>query len=738
MTMDDGTDDEEDDESVKSAISNPSDLDDEEEEVEYLAMEIVNHLPPEQASKLLKNMQAKEKAVQDLVHRNRSLLSSCQKLDEENQALADRLQTAESASTAASTAAPEESAPAAPSPGVDMSFFAKMEQSKEEKILRLQKERDTLAAQCKRLDEGSLRLEQALSQTQKELKKLQQIQARGRFGEVQRSGDTGHGGGQPVASAPASLLDEEERIYQELQGNAKGSAAASMLMQRQEESNKRLHAAQQALLSDDLSRIERWGSDVAALLLAVDGMEAMVRPSKDKGGPKKAKGAAAGGAGAPDRQVERLQEVQAQLQEECGAILDQINASDKLQKSLEATCRGAQNGAEKTMAALDVGAGMHSKVLVLAQSLKQLSGIGGSLDTATDSLGHLEASLHELLCNSPPGLLPRSTEDCLREARQQLADVGKQVAEQASAIADLQDAVGTAEDLKALHQGEQEEMRQRAAEEIRRLARAFQDPLEPMRQSCMEQKEAISRARDIISGPLEQLSASLRKSVAQGGQDAGASGAGAFDKELNAASGDALVSGLREVRQICRGLVTSLEVGGKALEGRLHQACGSQLGEPPPAGAGGSGAAKGRSGAISASTAGGADTAEKDAMKKKRSKKKGKAEAEQPAPRTMGDDSKAETSKSQPLSGEVAGPGSAKGEHKDGQTPKRESRGALKGAELLQEMEKLRNQTEALEARMAERLKSKAKAKPLPDPDEDEDESEAKPAPKARRKKMFV
>ncbi|CAL1145233.1 unnamed protein product [Cladocopium goreaui] len=50
--------------SEHSAISNPSDFA-EDEEVDYLALELLHHLPAEKADKLMKSLRAKEKAVQE-------------------------------------------------------------------------------------------------------------------------------------------------------------------------------------------------------------------------------------------------------------------------------------------------------------------------------------------------------------------------------------------------------------------------------------------------------------------------------------------------------------------------------------------------------------------------------------------------------------------------------------------------------------------------------------------------
>eukprot|EP00913_Durusdinium_trenchii_P014929 g14003.t1 len=56
--------DDEDNLSVHSAISNPSDFA-EDEEVDYLALELLHHLPADKADKLMKSLRAKEKAVQE-------------------------------------------------------------------------------------------------------------------------------------------------------------------------------------------------------------------------------------------------------------------------------------------------------------------------------------------------------------------------------------------------------------------------------------------------------------------------------------------------------------------------------------------------------------------------------------------------------------------------------------------------------------------------------------------------
>merc|ERR1719443_1640830 len=115
--------------SVHTAASNESDLEGDDDDADYLALELVSHLPPDKASRLMKGFRAKERMLEDLVSRNRGLLSTCNRLDEENATLSERLREAESADAEAAQAAAA-AAPASPAPapaGVDNSMFLKME-----------------------------------------------------------------------------------------------------------------------------------------------------------------------------------------------------------------------------------------------------------------------------------------------------------------------------------------------------------------------------------------------------------------------------------------------------------------------------------------------------------------------------------------------------------------------------------------------------------------------------------
>ncbi|CAJ1342340.1 unnamed protein product [Effrenium voratum] len=130
--------------------------------------------------------------------------------------------------------------------------------------------------------------------------------------------------------------------------------------------------------------------------------------------------------------------------------------------------------------------------------------------------------------------------------------------------------------------------------------------------------------------------------------------------------------------------------------------------------------------------------------KKKRNKKKGGASAKLPkeSEKPEREPSKLEKPSEPPSKAESAEKSDAglREEFEDAvQSPsrskaKREARPekVLAGTELLQELQSLRSHTEALEARMAERLQARAVV------EEEEEEEGAKPNPARRRKKMFV
>lgn len=495
--------------SEHSAISNPSDFA-EDEEVDYLALELLHHLPAEKADKLMKSLRAKEKAVQDLVTRNRSLLNNCQALDEENQALTDRLKEAEEAPAQAPVAPP-------PSTPVDNSIFLQMERGKEETILRLTNENRKLLEQVKRLSEGYKQMEEALMQTRKEMKRAQS-QVQTKEPTVRLTGGS---------SAGSSVLDEEERIYRELQGESMGDLIMQKLQEKQAEHRVKIQQALQASLTEEIGRIESWGSDVKGVLLAVDGLEAQLKHQLKE--PKSAKKAKAVDAKANDSRnlnTEQITAVSAQLLDEFDAMKSLLEVVDKEQLSLEQTVRAANDGAEPLAVTLDLDSGLASAESE-AEWLREHNAAwvnrcqSLSLQPMLDVLMRTDSAFTNLLSKAPPGLMPTNVEDCLQETRAHMKELSEHLQDQMASIADLQEesaALGrTVRSLQAAQKSHRAELRQNVSESMKRMVASFDQPLDDMRTGLRQQSQALSKARSQVSKLLDDLAATThRAALAQG------------------------------------------------------------------------------------------------------------------------------------------------------------------------------------------------------------------------------
>ncbi|CAK9063786.1 unnamed protein product [Durusdinium trenchii] len=724
--------DDEDNLSVHSAISNPSDFA-EDEEVDYLALELLHHLPADKADKLMKSLRAKEKAVQDLVTRNRSLLNSCQALDEENQALTDRLKEAEVVG-----AKVEEVKPPAPSAPVDNSIFLQMERGKEETILRLTNENRKLMEQVKRLGEHYKQMEEALVQTRKEIKRAQS----GKEPQVRLTG--------------SSTLDEEERIYRELQGESMGDLIMQKLQEKQAEQRIKIQKALQASLAEEIGRIESWGSDVKGVLLAVDGLEAQLKHQlKEPKGSKKAKAVDTKAQAAESKQgftTEHITTVSAQLLDEFDGMKGLLEVVDKEQLSLEQTVRAASDSAEPLAVTLDLDSGLaaaeseaewlreHNAAWVnRCQSL--------SLQPMLEVLQRTDSAFTDLLAKAPPGLMPTNVEDCLQERRAHMKELSEHLQAQMASIADLQEesaALGrTVRSLQAAQKSHRSKLRQNMSESVKRLVASFEHPLDDMRSGLRQHSQALSKARSQVAKLLDDLAASTHRAAVAQGPSKDLPGLGAELQEF-------IMSEIRQVRSMGKQLVTNLEEGCKAVEKRMHQVIEAVSGEAAP----------GASGRPAVRDAGDKDS---HAEAKKKRKKKGASGHSHGAAKGKEEEAKTGPPRSQnepPNKDEVQQAGleerqkssEAEGlEDADAQlraefqeafesTPsgskskKQEARQekVLAGTDLLQELESLRSGTEALEARMAERLQARVERADGDDPDA------AKPNPARRRKKMFV
>mmetsp|Transcript_11098 Transcript_11098/g.24467 ORF Transcript_11098/g.24467 Transcript_11098/m.24467 type:complete len:744 (-) Transcript_11098:364-2595(-) len=733
MAMDDGSDEEE--ESAHSAISNESDFDGD-EEIEYLAMELVNHLPAEQASRLLKNMRQKEKAVQDLLHRNRFLLNSCKELDSENQALSDKLKESETAATApapapAAVAATEtSSAAAAPAPSssssnVDTSYFLKLEQGKEEKILLLQRECERLAIQLKRTDDINRQIYPALEQAKKEIRKLQ-TQVRMRTPQAGEPAPRPRG-----APSSGELQEEEERLYRELEDKRRHEDLVVRAQLQEEEHRKQMNTAVKALANEELTRTKRWCSDVAALMLAVDGIEAGGK-SGNKSTTKKSKGTSAAGATI----AERLAAFQVQLTNDFQELQTLSETMDEAHGALEKTTGSIRSGADAIAAALPSLPSME-KAEDQASKLTEALGKLASALTAGPMLelfGQLQASLDTILLDAPPGLLPPKAEQGLHDARAQILQLCEKLETEVKAVSSLQDTTTShLGNLKAAHKSLKVEMQNRAAEQFNRSLTSLRQPTEALKDSLQKQSEAIAEANARAFREMEELS-SLGKRIS-----------------ANPDAAESATLGVREVRSMGRALLSSLEEGVKVLEHRVSDVFLEMKEE-------------GNKKGVAVNNPVQKDGQAEAGKKKKNAKKKGK-----PSPSPPPEPERTPSEPTASHSTKVTAPHTVLD---NGDEPEEVPRGhrsgsKMSGAELMLELEAQNKEAESLKARMASRragggsssaadataeewTKDAAQGPPgeealskvdeFVDAIEDEELAAAasKPAPKARRKKMFV
>jgi len=542
-------------------------------------------------------------------------------------------------------------------------------------------------------------------------------------------------------------MDEEESLYQELQGRGGTDVALIKMQQRQDEHKTRIHAALKALLSEDLDRIQRWSSDIAALLFTVDGLEGHVRPSA-KTGAKKSKGASP--ANIASSAGERLSELQVQLLDDFNALKEQLENSDKIQLSFEQTFRGVHDGADAAVVAM----GLDSSILDAEQEVEWLGqhiarAKGLSLEPTVELLGRSEAAVNSLLCNAPPGLIPPNAEECLRDTQRQISELCQRLGEQAQALTDLQDGGECRiRALQAVHSQHRQELHRRAIDELQRCTKAFEQPMEQMRGSLRHQSEAIGRARVFASGALEELSALARR-AAISSDGASPGGGGAAESGGN----EALMGGIREVRGLGKILINGLEEGAKALEHRMDKVFAALVGDDPNTS---TGSLRGRPAGAATATAGVPESSSPEG-KKKRGKKKGPPQSSQQSFRQAAE---SRTAAEAPPASPAAQPSPAAepaASPRDSVAREPRTRGVVSGKELQNEMHALKGESEALEARMAERRKVKTNpdashTAPAEDgaqtgaADEAElaelealaEETSSRPAPKARRKKMFV
>ncbi|CAE7829937.1 unnamed protein product [Symbiodinium sp. CCMP2592] len=715
--------------SVHSAISNPSDFA-EDEEVDYLALELLHHLPSEKADKLMKSLRAKEKAVQDLVARNRSLLNSCEALDDENQALTERLKEAEDVVAKVPESTPPPKAPQ--SAPVDNSFFLQMERGKEETILRLTSENHKLAEQVRRLSEGYKQMEEALTQARKDMKRVQQGQTK-----------------QTVPTSGSPQLDEEERLYRELQGESMGDLILQKLQEKQAEHRLKIQQALQASLTEEIGRIESWGSDVKGVLLAVDGLETQLKHQLKEPKSKKAK-AQPGDKDSKALNSEHVSVLSAQVLDEFDTIKRSLETVEKEQLSLEQTLRAADESAEPVAVAFEL------ESFAIAESeaewLREHNAAwvercqSLSLQPMLDVLMRTDSALARLLCSAPPGLIPPTVDDGLKETRTHMNELSEQLQVQMSSIAQLQEESAalsrTVTSLQASQKAHKSELQQNVSDSLRRTLATFEEPLTGMRGGLRQQSQVLARARAEVSRVLDDLAAVTHRAAAAATQGSSKE-TPAISSELQ----DFVMSEIRQVRSMGKKLVGNLEEGCKAVEFRMQKVMEAISGDPKSQSQSRQVASskqgerenqteakkkRKKKGGGQAAKGGGEDKEHEDEMKPAEAKPAAEAEASQTAglEGQQEEDKKVDAQLREEFQEASESPTSRSKPKRSGEARDK----VLAGADLLQELQSLQKDTEALEARMAERMQARIARTGV----DEEDAAKPSAAAARRRKKMFA
>lgn len=475
----------EDDISAHSAISNASDLDDD-EGVDYLSLEIVHHLPADIFAKFMKTLRAKEKSMQDLLERNRVVLETCTPINEEP----------------AISEVPPTPQPTGKEPTehpVDSSIFAQLERGKEEQILRLRDDNKGLLMHTQRLDEQNKQLREALVQAKREFRRMQH---RGLCSEVKQQHVTGN-----------SAVDEEERLYREMQRECSYDRVLSKLQQEQAANRTKIQHAFRRLLDEDVRGIQQWESDAHALLIAVDGAERRLKQAPKA--PKKTKTAKIVGETVS---TDLLDETSMQLLDDFDAMKFQLETIDRMQLTLEQTVHGVHDGAKVVAVELDRSAStLDQEVEAIREQnttwVGRLQAL--SLEDCIKVLGELEEASANIIKNAPPGLVAPHLEDHVRRSGEQVTAVSAQLSDLSRTLCDLrEDGIVFGRRVKAFHQAHrrQSACRQReVSEELQRSTKALEEPLEHLRSCLRQQADVIGRARTRVRGSLEDLSAAVRR-----------------------------------------------------------------------------------------------------------------------------------------------------------------------------------------------------------------------------------
>jgi len=623
-------------------------------------------------------------------------------------------------------------------------------------------------ATVRRAESGKQQLEEALAEAQRELKRCRQ------------NAPAAHSGNSAAARKSSSVLDEEERLYQELQCRATPDLITQKLQKKQEETRTKVHAALQGLLSEDKRRTDKWASDLTAVLLAVDGLEGRLRQGvKAKKGKPQHHGPGAASSPTPPAvpvSADQVADLQEQLRADFDDLRKQLEDMRRDHLSFEQAVGALHDGADATVAAMELDAGIvaaEKEVECIRQTnaswVERVKAF--SLETTSTLLGRTEEALRSLLECAPPGLLPPNVEDGLRETREQTSGLRTQLDTQARSLAELQeDSVCFGRRLNQLqvaHRTLRAGLQQQTSQELQRSAVALRQPLERLKQQLQHHDETLNGATTTACDGLDALVSQLQRSAAAEATSTSGSGTGGSDVRAiaDALLGEVVQGELREVRTIGKALKSSFEDGSRALSSQMDKVFVALVGESPgaPAQLSTNNANNANNGSKVASAVAdieGRGTGVLTDTKKKVQRRKGRPNSNvtgtdtpavaagddqaassgvdvgsepQPAPNPDDEEAKLRDEFHEAFKDTPKGRSKNKNaESKKGDGDKKDQKHVLTGTELLHELQSLRSDAQALEARMAARLGSQGEDKPA-------GVTDAAPKPKAaRRKKLYV
>lgn len=639
--------------SAQSCISYEDEGDASDEE--SVALEVVNYLPQEKAHKLLGMIRGKERVIQDLLRRNQSLLNTCNQLDQENQSATERCdelvrQTErsgeiadeqKSSGTNQQTVVLQErvSPAAAPvsedaKPKVDTSYFMKLEQGKEEKILRLQAENQRLASLHKHSQERMAQMESRVEDLMKESKQFKKKLQAAESGQRPASGSA------PARQGLSAEVDEEERLFQkecvEAQSNAQCDMMARRMWDQMLEQRKKLaQMLEQVLSRDVLGAVCGWDSELSALDMQVEGLEKCLGGvGKGLRAPAAASEQAGAAMGSKKKQQSKKAEDSIRLDsawadETFSHLLDHFEAMrgnldtvDSARHSFqEASKRLVDGTASEVADAMDLEGTFRSAEAEAewirehnAAWVEKATHLG--LDEVVALVDQVQAAAQNLQSSAPPGILPPAVLEILSANTDQLGTLRAQLASQASVMAGLQaESINVGRRVRQM-QNELKTgkslLRERVLQGISAQLRPVSDAESRLGDALRRQRSLEDKARSEASTFFEDLSSALKRhggslsSSAGGGTEATSSAVAAAKESHSEATRNA-----KEVRAALATLRATLSKIHTELGDKLSAVLSAVAGEPEKQ--------------SSMSAAAIKETAESDSKGKKSRKKKGKA-----------------------------------------------------------------------------------------------------------------